>query len=81
MNQKQQQQNTRRKTQQNQMRECATIMAGGFNTAFSVANQLDIEKPSEKWRISNNTIPSWTQMTGHDIKQNNFSSFPEPSPE
>lgn len=81
MNQKQQRQNTRRKTHQNQMRECATIMAGDFNTAFSVTDQLDIDKLSEKWRISNNTIPNRTQMTGHDIKQNNFSSLPEPSPE
>lgn len=64
MNQKQQQQKTGRKTQQNQMRDCAAIMAGDFNTAFSVTDLLDTEKRSEKWRISNNAIPDWTQLTG-----------------
>lgn len=81
MNQKQQQQKTGRKTQQNQMRDCAAIMAGDFNTAFSVTDLLDTEKRSEKWRVSNNAIPNWTQLTGQDIKQNKFSSPPEPFPE
>lgn len=76
MNQKQQQQKTGRETQQSQMRDCAAIMAGDFNKAFSVTDLLDTEKLSEKWRISNNTIPNWAQMTGHDIKQNKFSSLP-----
>lgn len=81
MNQKQQQQKTGRETQQNQMRDCVTIMAGDFNKALSVTDLLGTEKLSEKWRISNNTVPNWTQLTGYDIKQNKFSSPPEPSPE
>lgn len=73
MNQKQHQQNTRRKTP-TELNEA--IIAGDFNITFSVIEKLDTKKLCEKWRISNNTLLNWTQVTEHEIKRNKFSSPP-----